>query len=191
MSLILGILDSGVTGGGGGGASYESIATVTVGSGGSASVSFTSIPSTYTHLQVRGIYKTDFTGTGMTLETYIAFNSDTTSGNYKGHYLYGNGASVQASVSTFQSGIEYGFAPRTGPSNTFSVAVIDILDYQNTNKYKTIRSLSGGDGNGSGAVGLWSSVWMNTNAITNITLLPYSSNWTQYSQFALYGIKGA
>ena len=39
--------------------SYESIQTVTVGLGGAANVEFTSIPATYTHLQIRGISKTD------------------------------------------------------------------------------------------------------------------------------------
>jgi hypothetical protein len=169
--------------------SYESISTVTVSSS-VGSISFTSIPSTYKHLQIRALQKSDFTSTGLTLEAYIALNSDTTSTNYKGHYLYGNGTGANAGVSSFQSGIEYGFTSRTNPASTFNNAVIDILDYQNTNKYKTLRSLSGGDGNGAGAVGLWSSVWMNTNAVTTITLLPYSSNWTQYSSFALYGIKG-
>ena len=167
---------------------YDSLATVTLSSA-TATIVFAGIPSGYKHLQIRALQKSDFTGTGMTLETFMAFNSDTTSGNYKGHYLYGNGSTANAGVSTFQSGIEYGFTPRTSPSDTFGVAVIDVLDYQNTNKYKTVRSLSGGDGNGAGAVGLWSSVWMNTGAITSITLLPYSSNWTQYSQFALFGVK--
>jgi hypothetical protein len=81
-----------------------------------------------------------------------------------------------------------------GASSTasiFGVAVCDILDYTNTNKYKTVRSLSGHDQNGSGYVTLMSGSWRNTAAITSITILRDSggANLTQYSQFALYGIK--
>jgi hypothetical protein len=77
-------------------------------------------------------------------------------------------------------------------ANIFSGFVIDILDYANTNKYKTIRYLSGYDANGSGRVGLGSGSWRSTSAVTSITLqgLEYSSNYKQYSSFALYGIKG-
>ena len=76
--------------------------------------------------------------------------------------------------------------------STFGAVVIDILDYANTNKYKTIRSLSGTDyNNTSGAVGLFSGSWRNTNAITTIKITASSANLAQYSQFALYGIKGA
>ena len=53
-----------------------------------------------------------------------------------------------------------------------------------------MRSLGGYDANGSGNVGLFSGVWMNTAAITSISLLSDSGNQEQYTQFALYGIKG-
>jgi hypothetical protein len=76
--------------------------------------------------------------------------------------------------------------------STFGAVVIDILDYANTNKYKTIRSLSGTSyNNNNGAVGLFSGSWRNTNAITAITLQASAANLAQYSQFALYGIKGS
>ena len=74
-------------------------------------------------------------------------------------------------------------------ANCFGVAVIDILDYANTNKYKTYRSLTGGDANGSGQVLLRSSNWRSTSAVTSMTLYPGVGNFTQYSSFALYGIK--
>jgi len=75
------------------------------------------------------------------------------------------------------------------------VTVIDILDYQNTSKNKTIRGLSGQDGNASGTATNWriqlsSGAWYNSSAVTSITI--FVPTWTlgQYSSFALYGIKG-
>jgi hypothetical protein len=68
---------------------------------------------------------------------------------------------------------------------------MDILDYTSTNKNKTVRSLGGFDRNGGGIITLSSSLWFKTpEAITSIRLKPQSSSWTQYSSFALYGIKG-
>jgi len=67
--------------------------------------------------------------------------------------------------------------------------IVDILDYANTNKYKTVRSLNGNDANGSGSMNLSSNVWLSTAAITSLTLSS-SSDFRQYSSFALYGIKG-
>jgi len=79
-------------------------------------------------------------------------------------------------------------AAANGTASAFGTAVIDILDYANTNKYKTVRTLAGWDANGSGLVSFWSGSWRNTNATTTITLLPNLGNWAQYSQFALYGV---
>jgi hypothetical protein len=70
----------------------------------------------------------------------------------------------------------------------FGALVIDILDYTNTNKNTTIRSLGGYDANGSGYLQLESMLWNNTAAINQIVL--GTGGWAQYSSFALYGIKG-
>jgi hypothetical protein len=78
------------------------------------------------------------------------------------------------------------------PANVFGGVVIDILDYKNTNKYKTVRILSGTEYNNSnGGVSFNSGLWQNTDAITTITLQPSGANFAEYSQFALYGIKGS
>jgi hypothetical protein len=168
---------------------FESIATVTVGSGGAANVEFTSIPATYTHLQVRGIGRSTRTATIDDLG--IRINSDTGS-NYAYHILRGDGASVIAAAGATQTtGYAGRIAAASATSSVFGVAVIDILDYANTNKYKTIRGLAGSDNNGNGNVEFGSTLWMNTNAITNILLYPPSFNFAQYTHFALYGIKGA
>jgi len=187
---ILGIIASSITGGLSTN-SYESIATTTVGSGGSATVTFSSIPATYTHLQIRGIARSLEANTGVDVP-YVKFNSDSGS-NYSWHQIDGNGSTASAGNGLSQTFMRGGFiALNNELANTFGAVIIDILDYANTNKYKTIRSLSGTNyNNTSGAVGFFSGSWRNTNAITTITLQASVANLAQYSQFALYGIKGA
>ena len=160
---------------------YESIATVTVGSGGANDIEFTSIPSDYSHLQIRAMVL----GTASAAGINMRFNGDTAS-NYSAHYLYGTGAAAAAGNdnSTY---MYLSFYPTTDPN----VAVCDILDYKDTNKYKTIRSLGGWDSNGSGQVWFFSGNWRSTNAVTSIKIYPFSGTLSQYSHFALYGIKGA
>ena len=185
MTPIIGILASSMTAGQLG--SYESIATVSVTTATQANIEFTSIPSTYTHLQIRGISRTARADDGD--ELYFQFNSDTGS-NYAHHNLEGSGTAASSSAGTSAVKISM---PRTTAANTtaniFGAVVVDILDYKNTNKNTTIRGLGGWDGNGSGYVNLRSGLWMNTNAITSIKITAIS-NFVQYSHFALYGIKG-
>lgn len=166
--------------------SYESIATVTVGSGGASDITFNSIPSGFEHLQIR--FNGFYSGSASSL---MQINGDTGS-NYTYHYLGRAGSStVVAGGGGSQSNIFIGNTPQTYPSYPLS-HIIDILDYKNTNKYKTIRLLSGADTNGNGApwVGLMSGAWLNTNAITSIKLYPSTGTLNQYSKATLYGIKG-
>ena len=184
MTPILGITASSITASTLG--DFESIATVTVGSGGASTIEFTSIPSTYQHLQIRLLARSTSTSS----DGYIRFDGDTAS-NYGAHYLYGDGSSALSGANTPTSlpNAAY-FATSGSGSNTFGVAVIDILDYANTNKNKTYRSLSGFDNNGSGLIVLYSGLWRSTNAIDSITLLrPPSNSFAQYTHAALYGIK--
>ena len=165
--------------------SFDSIATTTVGSGGQSTVSFTSIPSTYKHLQLRAIMR-DAGGNG---EFKIELNSDTTTTNYYRHGLYGDGASAAAFGVNNNTVTPISYSGQT--ANAFAVVVMDILDYTNTNKYKTLRTLGGYDVNGSGQEGLFSNLWKNTNAITDIALkVVGGSNFAQYSHFTRYGIRG-
>ena len=170
---------------------YESIATVTVGGGGSSTITFSSIPSTYTHLQIRWIAKTNRADTDDVVQ--MQFNSDT-GANYSWHGLAGTGSVAGANAGASQSNIEikWGATGNSGATNIFASAIIDILDYADTNKYKTTRRLGGADLNGSGQIYLSSGNWRSTSAITSIVLnRQYGSNFLQYSSFALYGIKGA
>jgi hypothetical protein len=167
---------------------YDALATVTVPNGGVSSITFAGIPQTgYSHLQLRILQRAS--GSGSNWTNQLQFNGDTTSANYREHFLYGDGSSVGAG-SYQQWYIAQGSIPGAGNSaNIFGVAVIDILDYANTNKNKVVKSLSGFDANGSGEVMFDSLLWMNTNTITSITMTVYTTNLTEYSQFALYGVK--
>ena len=170
--------------------SFESIATTTVGAGGTSTVTFSSIPSTYKHLQIRFIARTSNASSGDGLA--VRYNSDSGS-NYNYHYVAGDGASTSASGSAVAVTRNIAYRPTgaTAGANMFGVGIIDILDYANTNKNKTIRNLGGADLNGSGVVLLDSGLWMSTSAITQIDITSDSaSTIQQYSQFALYGIKG-
>ena len=173
---------------------FESIATVSVGGGGAANVEFTSIPATYTHLQVRAIMRCTTAATG-TSDLFLTMNSDTGS-NYSYHLLQGNGASVAAAGAATQTKISMqNSIPRANATaSVFGASVIDILDYANTNKYKTTRSLNGAnqnDTNDAFRILFFSGLWQSTSAITSLKLAPEADNFAQYSHFALYGIKGA
>lgn len=164
---------------------YESIATVVVGSGGSSTITFSSIPGTYKHLQLRALARSGTTGESGA----ITFNGDTAA-NYTRHYLYGNGATAASGAGTSANNIDIIYINSSATTaNVFATNILDVLDYADTNKYKTVRLLAGADYNGSGNVGLYSGFWRSTSAITSITISP-SSSVAQYSVFELYGIRG-
>ena len=170
---------------------YESIATVTVGSGGSSTVTFSSIPGTYAHLQVRYVARSGRARTANG-SLYIQLN-----GNYltASHRLFGT---TTASADAASGGLDNGggqlFVPgSTAAASIFGPGVIDILDYASTNKTKVYRALNGDDLNGEGYAAISSGLWNSTSAITSITFgsVDGGTNIPQYSTFALYGIKGS
>lgn len=184
--------------------SYDSISTVTVGAGGTNTVEFTNIPSTYTHLQIRGHVRQNVAG-NVIGDGYIRFNGDTGS-NYTVHVLEGyvNSAGT-GTVSAAGGGVgaptsrsAFRLVGSGSATSIFSPVVIDILDYANTNKNKTFRSLSGANNNADeGCVNLQSILWTSTSAISSILIgniqggFGSTVGWAQYTHFALYGIKGA
>lgn len=162
--------------------SYESISTLSVASGTQAALEFTSIPSTYKHLQLRffGSATSNTSGT-------IQINGNTTTGDYWTHTLGGNGSSAYA---TAYNNIYAPYYTSTG--SNFGVYVLDILDYTSTStsKLKTLRLLGGYDANGSGNVFLQSVNFNSTAAVSSIKLLiDGSTNWNAGTHAALYGIK--
>lgn len=171
---------------------FDSIATFTLGSP-TANITFSSIPSTYTHLQIRCLTRT--AGTPSDRDSfYMQINSDTGS-NYAWHYLSGDGTSITAGGTTSTTQLVVGEQSANGyTSGMFSPFIIDILDYTNTNKFKTVRTYGGFDSNGTGnekgVSSIRSGLWRSTSAISSITLFAGGGrNTVANAQFALYGIK--
>lgn len=175
--------------------SYESIATITVGSTSQASIELTSIPSTYAHLQLRCYLQADRATYGMGEFEMTVNGAGGT--NYSRHGIVGYGSVNTGYWGTANAA--YIFADRglgTNTGGTYAGLVIDILDYTNSNKFKTIRGIQGVDFNGSvggyyGAVNLFSGAYKSTDTISSIKFTSVYGNFTQYSQVALYGIKVA
>jgi len=154
---------------------FESIATVTVGSGGAASITFSNIPQTYQHLQIRSLHKGQSYGE-------ITLNSGSWA---RRHYLYGDGSSASVGSDTAN-------AMFASSSTYFYATICDLFDYTSTNKNRVYRVLNGGDNNGSGVIHLFSGLDTTTTATTSITITGTGgNNFQQYSHFALYGIKSA
>jgi hypothetical protein len=186
LNNIVGLLDAGIPASTN---SYESIQTVNVTST-TGSISFTSIPSTYKHLQIRLSARNNFAGSGGGISALMRLNGDS-SGNYTHHRLVGDGSSASAGAATGVSYTQIGYMSRNGDTSNYSASIVDILDYTNTNKNTTVRTLSGADYNGSGYIQLWSGLWLNTAAVTSIEIYPDgAASWLADSKFALYGIKG-
>jgi hypothetical protein len=168
----------------------EPIASTLVGASGVNQVTFSDIPQTYKNLQIRGIARA--TGAYTNVDGLIQFNGDSAA-NYAHHGVYGDGASGASTAGT--STVAGRFARNALCANSVTASVfagvyIDILDYANTNRYKTTRSHVGFDANGSGVIEFYASWWMSNLAITSITLTTDGGNFSQYSRFSLYGFKG-
>lgn len=169
---------------------YDALATVTVPSGGAASINISGIPSVYKHLQLRCISRNTSTGYLSTGALYLQFNNDTST-NYSFHSLRGDGstASAYGQSSTGNNVIFVSGSTGSGSSNTdnYGVAVIDILDYSSSNKTKVVRAIAGQDANGSGMIDIDSGCWYNTEPITSVQFV--SGTYAEDSQFALYGVR--
>ena len=175
--------------GGAAAAAYELISTQTP--NGVASISFNSIPSTYSHLQVRIVPKTSNASNGFCYPAFT-FNNDTSS-VYDNHELYatGGGPLSQAMLGRAYMNIAY-LNDSYNSTNMFGGAIVDILNYGSTAKNKTVRSLAGYTANGSQRVSLYSGAWRNTAAISSIQVF-FSfagGNFVAGSRVSLYGIKG-
>jgi len=171
--------------------SFESIQTVTL-TGTETTVTFSSIPGTFKHLQVRWIGRGSFSG--LSAGQKLTINSDT-GNNYSGQLWRGDGTTDYADQgSTIPAA---NFLPRiacaTSQANIFGAFIMDILDYSNTNKYKIISCIGGNDQSNTGEqdTRVANQVWRSNSAITSMVFQPTDGGgYVQYSKFALYGIKG-
>jgi len=164
---------------------YDSLAVVTL-STNTSSVTFSGIPAGYEHLQIRYIVRDSFAAN--VDFTTVKFNG--ASSGYSWHYLRGNGAAAQAAAGTSATSIRVGFIPYANdPANVFGAGIVDILDYSNTTKFKTLRSLNGTDTNGAGLISLSSGLYQSTETVSSITFESAGTAYVANSTFALYGVK--
>lgn len=179
---------------------FEQIASSII-SGTTNTVTFSSIPQTYKHLQLRITYQVN---TSTTSEYGLTINPNSGVANSAFHWLAGNGTSVYSTVRSATNTANYGLIPYVQPSSVggstinpstyqsqFVTGIVDILDYASTTKNKTFKSFSGHTVGGTYNVSLASMLMADTAAITQLSM--YASNAPNYtvgSRFSLYGIKG-
>ena len=178
---------------------FESIAT---GNGaGTATMVFSDIPQTFTHLQLRTVVRCNVSNYGFGGFTVKVGNGTADSGaNYSYHRFFssGDGSIGADGGSGFTSPY---WTANNSLANNYAIGIIDILDYRNVNKYKTVRVLTGMDNNDSGATNYSNSPraameyssgnWRSNSAINIITLTVggIGTYIETNSKFALYGIK--
>jgi len=187
MLIPFGVFSAAGAGGGAAAGSYELISTTILGSS-TSSVTFSSVPTTYKHLQLR-IHARSAAASDNNI--FIQFNADTAA-NYRTHHLYGNGAAVESFDNGAGSAIYvWSFADSTDTAGIFSPFIVDILDSSSSAKFKTTRGLFGTLG-ASKQVGLSSGLWRNTAAITQVKINhgTMTQSFAAGSRFSLYGIVG-
>jgi len=187
--------------GGGAASDYELISTTVLGST-TASVTFnvSALSSTYKHLQLRITARNAWSAPSGTVaygaNALVRFNGDATSGNYRSHYVEGNTASGM--LSGDYGTISGAYIPDLGGvwdstiANVYSAGVVDILDPFSATKNKTLRTFYGNIKAGQGRVGLNSTAWFSTAAVTSIVVSEDGSGggYKAGSRFSLYGLKG-
>lgn len=183
-----------------GNAAYDPAATWLIqriaGTGSSGTITFSSIPQTYSSLQLRILGK-DTNTTSITLDGYVQLNGDAGS-NYSYHYLRAGGGTVSASggypnsVIIMPNAFSSSKAATPAQANIYGVAIVDIHDYTSTTRNKTVRIFGGSDSNLSdAAIGpyLASGSWNNTAAVTSVSIVAGGTAWTTGTTIALYGMK--
>jgi hypothetical protein len=162
---------------------YQLISSVTVGAGGASSLDFTSIPQTYTDLEILVSARTTGSGNGIN----ITFNSNTS--NYTNRALQGNGSGTSTYGTYNRNAGMFGYSGDT--ANSFGSTKIYIPNYAGSNN-KGYSADAVSENNGTTAyMNIVSGLWSNTSAITSISLAPMDGTLIQYSTAYLYGISNA
>lgn len=168
---------------------YIPIATVTVGSGGAANITFSSIPATYTDLKIVISARNSNAGNDAT-RVQLRFNGASTDANLTFRRLYGNGSSA---ASDSGSTGHVAWSNQSGSTaNTFSNIEVYIPNYAGSNA-KSFGADGGNENNQTQAYfGMFADLWNSTSAITSINIFSEGGeNWLQYSTATLYGIKNS
>jgi hypothetical protein len=164
-------------------ATYEPIATNTLGSA-AATVTFSSIPGTYTDLVL--VISARMSGGGGASAIQAQFNSDTAS-NYSFTLVTGTGSSVDSSGASSQTQMAVGLA--TDTAGEWSTNIIQVMNYSNTTTNKTVLARAGIASDRTRAL---VNLWRSTSAITSILIINNGSvNFVAGSTFTLYGILAA
>lgn len=167
---------------------FNKIASVTVGAGGTSSIDFTSIPSTYTDLCVKLSLR------GSNNDPYInlltRFNGATS--GYETRRLYGYSGSGTGTGSDGNSGLTYLYggaaSANAATSNTFGSIEFYIPNYAGSNQKSYSQDVVGENNIGIALQQLISGIWTSTSAINQITFYNEYGNFMQYSTATLYGI---
>jgi len=177
------------SGAGGGAGAYDLLETTTLTSSAS-SVTFSGLGSysDYAHLQIRGVARDGSNSTGLE-SLRLTFNGAT---NYSYHVLRANGSSFEAFGGSNTRIPIYDVMGRSGSGadDVFGSFVTDVLDFANTSKNTTTRTLGGGV-SGSSRIGLYSGAYLSTTAVTSLQLESDGADMIAGTRFSLYGIKGA
>jgi hypothetical protein len=156
---------------------YNSIASTSVGATSVSSITFSSIPQTYKHLQIRAVVKPVTGASNIALTTNLSSFA-----RRHQSYFFSGGSGEDSNTSN-----QFVYTD----NNLVAVAIIDILDYANTNKAKTIKSANGyQNGDTSGFFGLIAGLETSTGAITSVTITGATYNLDQMTTISLYGIAG-
>lgn len=169
---------------------YTLIASSTVGSGGAASISFTSIVNTYTDLQLVASLRTDGTFGNPWYDSYITFNGT----NLSWRDIIGLGSGTPSSRNGSTDFVTLGVTSSGATASTFGNISLYITNYLSTaNKAVNMDSVAENNATGSG-MGLSAGLYSSSSAVSSITITPYNSptvKFAQYSTAYLYGVSNA
>jgi hypothetical protein len=166
---------------------FSKLATVTVGAGGSATISFTSIPQNYKDLVLKISSRSARAATGT--DWKIEFNGSTTGYTYR--RIYGDSAAVYSD--TASTGQIMTDSSGNATASTFGNSEIYIPSYTGSN-YKSFSSETVSENNASAAnsayTNLYAGLWSNATAISSLSISSVqSTTFNQYSTATLYGIR--
>jgi len=173
----------------------DSIGSVVVNTSGSSTITIANIPQTYSSLYLTLMGSTQATGGSGYTPFYIYFNADVTAANYRSHALQADGSSASSfSVSGSGAGIRILDLVNSTVTSNAQPVIIDIYDYANTNKNKSIKLISGHNTNGAAVtypqtLFLVGGIWESNSAITSLTITSSGSNFSIGTVASLYGVK--
>ena len=165
---------------------YQLIETITVGSGGAASIEFTGIPQDANSLVLTLSGRTDFNGN--TRPIYVTINNDNTT-TYQNLFLRGNGSAADTSPVPTTLGIGLGGGnAATSTTNTFSSHELTFANYAGSSQKSTSLNVVTENNAAAAEQAIWAGLWPQTSAITALKLTPLGANFVYYTTASLYKI---